>query len=409
MPMLDVKQLFSDRLKAHVLELGRYLRYIFTGHLAIAMVFILGALSIYYQQWLEQMPEGFPSEWLMAIIFGFVAVYAPIQTFLKKADLVFLIPAEHRLKGFFLRAILYSFFTQLYLLVLAVFALAPLYFQTYSNYTGKELGLLFLLLIVLKVWAYVVSWWMHKVRDTSTRRMEWILRFLLVTALVFFFMQQEIIFTIILTVLLIGLWLVNIFFAKQTNSVNWELLIEQDYQRKRAFYRLANMFTDVPHLETQVKKRRILATMLTKGMPIKTESTFLYLFRLTTVRSTDYLGIFLRLLVIGLVLVWTVPNQWLMLIFGFLFMYIIFLQLLPLYRHHRTLVWIELYPIKAEKRLASFTKWMRQIMLFSAILFIIPFLFEQRWLEGAIMMVASLVFIYMIIPSYIQQKYRKEA
>src|SRR5699024_4509865 len=123
MPMLDVKQLFSVRLKAHVLELSRYLRYILTGHLAIAMVFILGALSVYYHRWLDMMPKEFPSEWLMAIIFGIVAVYAPIQTFLKKADLVFLIPAEYRLKGFFLRAILYSFFTQLYLLVLAVVAL----------------------------------------------------------------------------------------------------------------------------------------------------------------------------------------------------------------------------------------------------------------------------------------------
>ena len=408
MPMLDVKQLFSVRLKAHVLELSRYLRYILTGHLAIAMVFILGALSVYYHRWLDMMPEEFPSEWLMAVIFGFVAVYAPIQTFLKKADLVFLIPAEYRLKGFFLRAILYSFFTQLYLLVLAVVALAPLYFQTFSDYTGKELRLLFVLLIVLKIWAFVVSWWMHKVRDASTRKMEGFLRFFLVTVLIFFFMQQEIVYTIIVTVLLIGLWLVNIYFAKQNNSVNWELLIEQNYRRKRAFYRLANMFTDVPHLETQVKKRRILATLLTKSIALKKESTFLYLFRLTTVRSTDYLGIFLRLLVIGLILVWTVPNAWLMLVFGLLFMYVIFLQMLPLYRHHRLLVWIDLYPIKVADRMASFTKWIRQMMLFTAILFVIPFLIEQRWLEGAIMIGASLLFIYMILPSYIQKKYSKE-
>lgn len=405
MPMLDVKQLFAERLKAHVLELTRYLRYIFTGHLAIAMVFILAALSVYYQQWLEQMPDNFPAEWLMAIILGFVATHAPIQTFVKKADLVFLIPAEYRLKGYFLRAIIYSFVTQLYLLIFAVVALAPLYFQTFPTYSSREFWLLFFLLLLLKIWSYAVSWWMHKVRDATTRRMEVLLRYLLVTALIFFFIQQETILTLIVTVLLIGVWLVHYQLAKKTKTVNWELLIEQNYRRMRAFYRLANMFTDVPHLETQVKKRQLLAGLLTKRLPIQKNTAFLYLYRLTTVRSTDYLGIYLRLLIIGLILVWTVSNSWLMLVFAVLFLYVIFLQIVPLYQHHRTLVWIDLYPIKEEVRRKNFVQWIRQLIWLTSILFLIPFVYEGMWKEALIMLVFSLIFIKGAIPGLIQRKY----
>src|SRR5699024_10644153 len=112
-------QLFAKRLSAHIKELSRYLRYILTGHIIIAMVFIVSAMSVYYQRFLENLPPAFPSAWVIAIVLGSVAAYSPIQTLLKKADVIFLLPAEDRLAGYFRRTLVYSYIAQLYLFVLA--------------------------------------------------------------------------------------------------------------------------------------------------------------------------------------------------------------------------------------------------------------------------------------------------
>lgn len=47
MLMLNAKEFFFERLKAHVKELNRYLRYILTGHLAIAMFFLFSLLWLF--------------------------------------------------------------------------------------------------------------------------------------------------------------------------------------------------------------------------------------------------------------------------------------------------------------------------------------------------------------------------
>ena len=94
-----------------------------------------------------------------------------------------------------------------------------------------------------------------------------------------------------------------------------------------------------------------------------------------------------------------------MLVFGLLFLYVIFLQLLPLYRHHRTLVWIDLYPINVEVRRNNFVQWIRQMVSVVAILFFIPFVLERMWIEAAIMLAISLLFVQIGIPAFIQKKY----
>ena len=45
-------------------------------------------------------------------------------------------------------------------------------------------------------------------------------------------------------------------------SFKWELHIEDEIRRKQRFYRIANLFTDVPHLRKQAKRRAYLDWML---------------------------------------------------------------------------------------------------------------------------------------------------
>ncbi len=121
-------------------------------------------------------------------------------------------------------------------------------------------------------------------------------------------------------------------------------------------------------------------------------------------RSGEYLGIYLRLLVIGGLLIYFVPNQWLKLIFAILFIYMIFLQIVPLWKHHATLVWLDLYPIAETVRKQAFMKWMQQLIAVVAILFTLFVVIIGEMLIGALLAVASLLFVLIVIPNYLRKK-----
>ena len=131
--MFDSHDLFKKRFSAHMRETSRYLRYIFNGHIAVAMFFLISAVSVYYQQWLAQLPADFPSVWIIGITFGLIVSYAPVSTLLQEPDLVFLIPAEHKMNDYFRNTLIYSFVNQLLPILFVVAALSPLYFHSYPG------------------------------------------------------------------------------------------------------------------------------------------------------------------------------------------------------------------------------------------------------------------------------------
>ncbi|MFC4388668.1 ABC transporter permease [Gracilibacillus marinus] len=401
MPMLDGKLLFQERFKQHLKELNRYLKYIFTGHLAIAMFFMFSALAVYYQQWLQTIPDDFPSAFIIAVALGFFTTYTPIQTLLKKADIVFLLPAEQQLSTYFIRTLVYSYVTQLYMVLIVYVVLAPLYLESINH---GEYGLLLLLLLIIKCWSLIANWWMLKVRDQLSRRMDYIVRFLLISGLIYFFIEQEIIYCGVVTILLIVLFGYNYLLSNKSDGINWELLIERDYLRMRSFYRLANMFTEVPHLETTVKKRALLATLFVQSLHFKQSNTFSYLYRLTTARSSEYMGIYIRLLVLGIVLIYYIPNIWVKLLFGFLFSYMTFIQFIPLWKHHISIIWLDLYPIPKSDRLNGFINWIQWLMAVQMVVFTIALFFIESYLTASIMLIMSILFVVFFIPFYIMKK-----
>lgn len=402
MLMLNAKEFFFERLKAHVKELNRYLRYILTGHLAIAMFFIFSAMAVYYQKWLEELPENFPVAIVIAVLLGFFTMYSPIQTLLKKADVVFLIPAEQKLASYFTRTLIYSYLTQIYLVLFVYAVMAPLYFASFSD--GSLYFFLLFLLLLIKAWSILANWWMLKIRERSSRVIDQLVRLLLIIAIVYFFLERETMYLFMVTAILVGLFLYNYLLAKKQPGIQWDLLIERDYLRMRSFYRLANMFTDVPHLETTVKKRHGLARLLTSSIPHKQHNSYTFLFRLTTARSGEYFGIYIRLLVIGCLLVYYVPNPWLKLIFAILFGYMTFIQLMPLWKHHSTLVWLDLYPITEKVREASFIKWLKQLMIIQLVIFAVFLFFVGNLELGLFMFIFSILFIQFVIPAYVHKK-----
>src|SRR5699024_3015339 len=225
--MFDSGKIFKERLNGHIKELGRYLKYIFNGHLAVVMFFVIAALAYYYQRWLAQLPENFPTALVIAVVFGLLVSYSPVRTLLKKPDLVFLIAAEHKMKPYFQRAIIYSYTTQLYMLFLAAAALGPLYFTSYPEQSGRAYLAIVGLLLLFKAGNLLANWWMLQIQDGRSRTIDLLARTLINMVTFYFIVSGELLFAAVSIALFVIIFLYDYSLFRKA-SLNWDLLIQKD-------------------------------------------------------------------------------------------------------------------------------------------------------------------------------------
>ncbi|SES69852.1 ABC-2 type transport system permease protein [Oceanobacillus limi] len=402
--MFNSHDFFKRRFSAHIKETSRYLKYIFNGHIAVASLFLISALAYYYQQWLAQLPEDFPTAWIIGIAFGLLVSYSPVRTLLKEPDLVFLITAEHKMNAYFRNALIYSFIIQIYLIFLAVAALGPLYFETYTDREGSTYLLTLFVVLVFKLWNLIANWWMLRVRDRSIRHIDLFARLLLNIAVFYFLVNGELFLAGITTVLFVVVFLYDWNLSNKQAGLAWELLVEKDQNRMQTFYRIANMFTDVPHIKNRIKKRHWLVSMLGSRLPFAKQQTYNYLYRITFIRGGDYVGMYVRLIVIGGLFIYFVPNLWMKLLFVLLFLYMSSFQLMTLYQHHRTIMWLDIYPVEVEVRQKALTSWLFQLTLVQTVLFALVFLLQLEYLGFIVALAGGIVFSYVFIHGYVKQK-----
>ncbi|CQR47035.1 Bacterial ABC transporter protein EcsB [Paraliobacillus sp. PM-2] len=400
--MFNAHKFFMERFRDFVKETSRYLQYIFNGHTAIAILFLISAGAYYYQNLLSELPPNFPSIWIIAFFFSLVVTYSPVHTLLKEADLMFLLPAEQQMSRYFSNALIFSYVMQLYLVVLTLAVFAPLYQASFGTYNGYFLYGLVLLL--LKAWNLMANWWMLKIRDINSRWFDKICRFVLQFALFFFFIDGSFLYAGVTTVLLFFVFLYAYYLSSRHKAIAWDILVEKDRTRMRSFYRLANMFTDVPHLKTVVKKRHWLVRILTKSIAIDKRRAYDYLYRITLVRSVDYLGMYVRLVLIGLLAIYYIPQQWIAFVVGILFIYLVGIQTMTIWHHHRTILWIEIYPISHVLRQQAVVKLLQQLLILQTLLFAGVFVIHQNIVGAFVMLAGGLLFTMLFLHGYVKKK-----
>ncbi|MDY7044910.1 ABC transporter permease [Virgibacillus sp. M23] len=401
--MFDSHAFFKNRFAAHVKETSRYLRYIFNGHIAVALLFFISALAFYYQKWLLEIPENFPAAIIIGTVFGMIASYSPVRTLLKEPDLVFLIAAEHKMGPYFRNTLLYSFIIQLYLVLLAAAALGPLYSTIYDRRSGQVYMVTIAVLLLFKAGNLIANWWMLKVREPGVRRTDITVRTVLNVAVFYFLIDGNMLLAGISTVLFTALFLYIYQTCRKQPGIVWDLLVEKDQNRMQAFYRLANMFADVPHLKSRVRKRQWLVKLVS-SLPFMQKYTYDYLYRVTFIRSGDYLGMFVRLIVIGGLFIYFIPSFWLKVVFAILFLYLSSFQMMALYQHHRTVMWIDLYPVSKAVRQASLMKLLFQLTGIQTVIFSIVFIALGQYLGMVIVLISGSLFNFLFILGYVKKK-----
>lgn len=401
--MFDSHKFYKQRLAKHLKETGRYLKYIFTGHMMIVLLFFISAIAVYYQQWLASLPENFPTALVMGLVLGLLVSYSPVRTLLREPDLVFLIAAEHKMKAYFRNTLIYSFVIQLYLVLLAIAAFGPLYFASFPNRSGKMYLLLLAVVLIFKGWNLITNWWMLRARDPRVRQVDLLIRIILNIAVFYFIVAGNMLFCAIATILFILVFLYDYHLSRKQPGIAWDLLVEKDQNRMQAFYRIANMFAEVPHLKSRVKKRQWIVSLVSK-VPFSKKYTFDYLYRITFVRSGDYLGMYVRLIIVGGLFIYFIPNIAMKILFAILFLYLSSFQMMTLYQHHRTVMWLDLYPVDFRWRKDALVKIIYQLTIFQAVLFALLFLIMQLYASFLIALVAGIAFTFIFINGYIKRK-----
>jgi ABC-2 type transport system permease protein len=407
MQMFEPKKLWKRRLGNHIKETSRYLRFMFNDHLIFALLFLLVAFAYFYQHWLETLPKNFPADWVMAIVIGFFVARSPIRTLLKEPDAVFLLPTEYKMGSYFKRAFLYSFFMQLYLLAIVIGALSPLYFTVYQERPTEWFIYLCIIIVILKVWNLFSAWLQLKDRNSKNRMVDSFIRFLLSVCILYFFLDGNgFLYASILSVIFIGLLLFN-YHHYHKKGLAWDLLIEKEDVMNQSFYRIANLFTDVPQLKKKAKKRYWIVEIFTSFIPFQQKQTFTYLYRITFVRSSDYFGLYIRLLIIAAFLILWVPNIWFKFVFGLLFIYLSGFQLITLWNHFRTIQWIDIYPVTDEVRKQSLLTFLLQLMLGKTIILAIVMIFAASWKEASLLFSVGVLFSFLFVYYYARKRIEK--
>ncbi|WP_191992113.1 ABC transporter permease [Peribacillus tepidiphilus] len=388
---MNKEHLWRDRFRSFNKEIRKYVQYIFNGHLLFVLLIGLGGIAYYYSEWVKTLDSSFPAEILMAIVIGFVLTNSPILTFFKEPDVIYLLPIEKDLKGYVNKSLLVSLMFQGYLLVMVLAACMPLYVQVTGGAFGDFLYFISVLLIV-KYANLKIRWNIQRLPETSSGVIDFIVRFLVnVLFLYFLFLHAPFIYLLVLSIVIGGLW---IYFEKIASGklLKWERLIELENKRMMLFYRVANLFTDVPKLKNKVTRRKWMDFVL-HFIPSTHVETYTYLYARTLVRSNDYFGLTLRLSAIGSIILFACNVVWAKLLVVLLFLYLTGFQLLTISVHHDMKMWLHLYPVPETYREQSLMKLLTIILIGQAVIFSLFTWIAGDIVQAIIALTAGILFV----------------
>ncbi len=316
-----------------------------------------------------------------------------------------MLPLETKLKPYFQKAIILSLFAQIYLIVFVVAASMPMFVQV----TGKSFKwflYLLLLTVLLKYWNLLIHWWMLKISSSYSFFFDWLIRFMISGLLLYFILNDASFWFIGAILFILAAYSLYVREAAKNKGINWERLIDKEQARMQAFYHLANMFTDVPHLKGQVKRRRWLDSLFS-SIPYGSEQTYRFLYSRALIRTNEYSGLILRLSVISaLIILWS-DQLYLSLVISLLFIYLTGFQLFPLLRRYEMKIWTNLYPIAKSQKNSAFLQLLLKILLFQAILFGLCAWIGGDIVQGAIVTGISLIFAILFARIYAPTRIKK--
>ena len=400
-----MNQLFSSRLANHHRQLQKYLRYILNDSFVVILTFLFGGATLYYSQILKQLPTPFFLGRFVALaICILLLLVGKLATLLKPADRLFLLPKEQEMNRFLDQARNYSLILPAIVLAFGLGFLMPLIKVSLgwdlASYPMILIGLIGLKFADLQAKRQAV-YQLTKQKRQMARTVWWIGSIL---ALVGLFFVHWLIFYLI--VLLVNLHFFSQQKRLQTSLIDWEFTIDSEQKRMYRIYRFINLFTDVPFIESKMRKMRG-AQWLFERVSHKQTQTYSYLFIHRFMRSDEYFGQVVRLLLLGGVCLLAVDDWRFSLVVSGLFLYLITFQIIPLMTQYQSQVLTRLYPVAKEIKEKNFYAILRWVLSMSALIFILVSLLTIQLHLVPFVVLGNIVIVVILQGAYVPMRLKK--
>ncbi len=399
---MKTKNLFRERRNASWQTGLRYFRIIAgSGGTPLFLLLVISLSAYLYTLLLQKLPHDFPVELLLALLVALVVTPCSVRTFIKEPDTVFLLPMESHMKPYFTASLRYSIVIQVITTVFLISLLYPLYRARVGEVDTFLLILVGILL--LKAWN-IYSYW-QSLHYQIGRLLHPYLRFVINFSLAALFFYREMawwIWLIFLLALTLFTWMDHA--LSDRNRVPWYLLVEKEEQKRSSYYAIANLFVDVPQVLFRIKRRRVL-TWLIDHLPFKQKYSLLYLYLRTFIRHNIYLGIYFRILLVGVILISIIRNPWLVIITYLIALVLNGIQLPSIVSHHQRHIWVQLYPLAKSVKKASFSQLTFGLLTIQSVFMILPLLFQKENILFSLhLFLAGLLLCYGLSYHYLPKK-----
>lgn len=388
---MDVKQLWKHRWIHFWSQIIPYLRYVVSGGLAAFLVVSFGVGGYFYQQFIEELPEGFPVLTIAVILLSITVFFSPIRTYVREQDKVFILPAEAKLGTFFRRGIVLSLVLQFFWTAFVWFLYWPLFRQA-SDSDSTFFFIVLAMLVVVKAINLLCHWKETQIFDPRLRIFYKYIRAIITVMAVYILLQYPIQMSAPFILFILLTYSVALRFPRAFH-IHWEEWIRKENHQRFLIYMFISWFVDVEELPRRMKERRYL-NVLSRWIHFKPQSTYTYLYFKTWLRSDVY-PIILRITLIGVVIVFFLSEDvWKTVAFAVI-VTLLGVQFNAVRQFHQHAQWLHIYPLPTNQRAKSVTRLNTRLhMFFSAIVAIPMFMSAENILWPAGAAVVVLVFIY---------------
>ena len=397
-----MNNLFSQRRQRHFMGLLKYWRLVFNDHFVIALFFLFGALAYGYSQWLPQLNDHlWWSRWLLVLWFVLITQVGRLATLLKRPDPIFLLPQVRSISRYLKQATIYSMILGV-LMVLTLSVIALPFALTTERLTTFDISLILITALITKVtWLWTarkaisIRWGAQRSRTIAEY---WInpLIVWLVTWLV----------GPIWGLLVSAILLVAMTTYYRNVAIDWRLAVRTEQDRMFSIYRFFNLFTDVPSVQGSVKRRK-WATGLIKLLE-NDNHAWAYLYAHGFVRNTEVSGLVTRLTIVGMLVVFFIPVNWLNTVIALLFIYLVATQLMPFYEQYQNNVFTHIYPIDHEVRVKDFQRLLNRVIIIEMLLIVIASIGRDlNWQRLGLNLVLGIAESYLLTKFYFQRRIKK--
>ncbi|GAX01241.1 ABC transporter permease [Secundilactobacillus silagei] len=402
-----MNNLYRKRLASHLKEMFKYLRLVFNDHFVFALLIFIGGLGLAYSNGLKGLsPHLWWARPVIVVVLLLVLQLGRFATLFQDADVVFLLPREADIRQYLKGARLYSEGLAFIYELFGMFILLP-FIQVTDSMPVFDLAMIAVAQLLLKDSLFslaIVSRFQVKASWLKqTFWFKWLVPLIILLVSVY---GMPLIGLLLALILAVGLRVAD----RRFNAVpfDWWHAIGLENNRMLGVYRFFNLFTNVPMLKGVAKRRRYLDWLL-NSVKATPKNTYLYLYSRGIVRSGEFSGLYLRLTILGMILLYFVRGTWLPIALAALFLYLIGFQLIPFYWQFDDIVFTHLYPIAESQRVNGFRRLMFALTGLTAILFLIMVIIANLdWQMGLITLVIELVEVVLMVQYYLPLRLKRK-